>query len=551
MNVLYLDLNNLSKINASPNDILVFSNGEKLSPEHEQNLKQEFQRNEQTVFLLDSFPFKDGGYIDPVTLETDYAENDRFAISLDMFLTVGGHDKRLRAAAVTDIVWRIGALGGRAVYLPNVCVSALQKSAGDKSSRFIGALMLALKYADKKTKKRAFLNVLKAIKSPRGYGVNRLNAIKQLLFSAFDIISLLLLRDKNIFKMIGSSKKFYDGDYAFRRGETVAFKSEETPTVSVVVRTFNRAGSLRRALLSVCNQTYKNIEVIVAEDGEPTAKKMLEGEFSNLNIVYINDQKRVGRTKNANRAFEATKGEYVMMLDDDDFLFPEHIEMAVGFAKQKNSEFVVMGCMAAKLFEKTTDQHKIEVAELMSLIMPRIDILTMTRRCLISIESVLVSRKALFETGLMREELEAHEDWNLWLRIMTKHSPLLIRYSTCMCSVPLDQQQDQKRLKEYSQYDKALLQDETLNYIITKKQIKEFEQHTNNDLDYLETLGRLEQHLADEFSAVEDIETTLKIAENVVQRFRKNDCEMLSAKQLNALYFWFLKNREKNYKSQL
>ncbi len=543
MEIIYLDFNKLSKTKLSPNDILVFSGGKKLSTEHEQLLKQRALESENPIFVVETSPFKNGGYVDPVSLNTEYAENDRLAINATTFLGAGGFDFRMKSAAATDLVWRLHALGFDTKLLPSVTLEATEPSARDCSSRFVGAFMLSLKYGDNKQKKDGFLNLLKAIKSPVGYYVNRKNLIKQTIFCIPSALSLLFMRDKKVFRIIGQDKKFYVGDYAFRKGETTVPTATDSPLVSVVVRTYKRKETLRQTLISLANQTYKNFEVIVAEDGEDTCRAMLENDFKHLNIKYINDKTSGGRAANANRAVKQVNGEFVNFLDDDDFLFPDHLETAVNFATSNDSEFVIMGCMAIKINVVSNQPYAFEAVELSSLIMPRIDVITMTRRCLVAIESVFVSKNALLQSGLMREQLDAHEDWNLWLRIMTKHKPLYVKYCSCACTSPADDEQDQKRILEYSKFDNELLKDEKLMFEITADDIREFESGTDNDLNYLLSLGMLRGYLEKELSSVDDIHTIKTNASDARKQVSQHSKATLSGEQLNAIYFDYLAKR--------
>ena len=53
---------------------------------------------------------------------------------------------------------------------------------------------------------------------------------------------------------------------------------------------------LKEALISIDKQTYKNIEVVVIEDGPETAKKMIEDEFATMNIKYFATGQKKGRS---------------------------------------------------------------------------------------------------------------------------------------------------------------------------------------------------------------------------------------------------------------
>ena len=103
----------------------------------------------------------------------------------------------------------------------------------------------------------------------------------------------------------------------------------EKKLVSIVIRTCNRPHILKGALESVRKQTYRPIEVVVAEDGKNTAQKMLEDEFADLNIQYVCTGERKGRTAVGNIALELSQGDYLNFLDDDDILFPEHVATLV------------------------------------------------------------------------------------------------------------------------------------------------------------------------------------------------------------------------------
>lgn len=69
--------------------------------------------------------------------------------------------------------------------------------------------------------------------------------------------------------------QFLEWDYEITRDNKIQTQKdcEFCPLVSIIVRTCQRAEVLREALISIRNQTYSNIEVIVVEDGEASAEK--------------------------------------------------------------------------------------------------------------------------------------------------------------------------------------------------------------------------------------------------------------------------------------
>jgi glycosyltransferase involved in cell wall biosynthesis len=105
--------------------------------------------------------------------------------------------------------------------------------------------------------------------------------------------------------------------------------------VSVIIPTYKRAKNLTRAIDSVLNQTYKNVEIIVVDDNEPSSKYRLETKkimekYQNLNnVIYLTHEKNKGGSAARNTGFRFSKGEYIMFLDDDDEFLPIKIEAQV------------------------------------------------------------------------------------------------------------------------------------------------------------------------------------------------------------------------------
>ena len=100
---------------------------------------------------------------------------------------------------------------------------------------------------------------------------------------------------------------------------------KNSPTISVVIPTYNSATTLVRALESVFSQTYKPIEVIVVDDGSTDdTKKIVESYMSNGSIVYIYQQ-NAGCGRARNNGIDLAQGKYIALLDADDFWHAEKL----------------------------------------------------------------------------------------------------------------------------------------------------------------------------------------------------------------------------------
>lgn len=97
--------------------------------------------------------------------------------------------------------------------------------------------------------------------------------------------------------------------------------TNETPLVSVGITTYNRPDSLRKALESVVNQTYRNLEILISEDCTPcelTKAILHEYAARDPRVRCFHQEKNLGPPRNIRFVLEQATGEYFMWADDDD-----------------------------------------------------------------------------------------------------------------------------------------------------------------------------------------------------------------------------------------
>lgn len=102
-----------------------------------------------------------------------------------------------------------------------------------------------------------------------------------------------------------------------------------SPLVSVVIPTYNRPVYLKQAIESACQQTYSNLEIIVADDCSPESPEELVRSFNDPRIRFIRHPKNLGNGDNIAKAFQLAKGKYVAPLNDDDLWEPTFLEQLV------------------------------------------------------------------------------------------------------------------------------------------------------------------------------------------------------------------------------
>lgn len=112
--------------------------------------------------------------------------------------------------------------------------------------------------------------------------------------------------------------------------------------VSVVITTYNRVNELKRAIKSVVQQSYKNLEIIVVDDNVDNSisekvKSIVEA-FNDKRIILKKNEKNLGGAISRNVGIQASKGNYVAFLDDDDEYLPTKIEKQLKLFKESNNE---------------------------------------------------------------------------------------------------------------------------------------------------------------------------------------------------------------------
>ena len=111
--------------------------------------------------------------------------------------------------------------------------------------------------------------------------------------------------------------------------------------VSVIIATYRRDEPLRRAIASVKNQTYPDIEIIVVDDNaDPKWNTVVESMVNSFeSITYIKNEKNCGSAKTRNIGIFAATGDYITFLDDDDEYLPEKIEKQFTDMLTSNADF--------------------------------------------------------------------------------------------------------------------------------------------------------------------------------------------------------------------
>lgn len=121
--------------------------------------------------------------------------------------------------------------------------------------------------------------------------------------------------------------------------------------VSIVIATYNRATLLKRAIESVLLQTWTDWELIIVDDGSSDGTDEMVAAYiaSGVSIVYAQQPRNMGATEARNRGIQLAQGDYIMVWDSDDVLYPDALNVVMDvFAKDASLSIVSAECRQLK-----------------------------------------------------------------------------------------------------------------------------------------------------------------------------------------------------------
>jgi glycosyltransferase involved in cell wall biosynthesis len=195
--------------------------------------------------------------------------------------------------------------------------------------------------------------------------------------------------------------------------------------VSVIIPTHNRAKYLIEAIKSVLDQTFKDFELILVDDGSTDNTRDIIENFRDNRIRYIY-QDNGGVSSARNTGIKAADGEYIAFLDSDDTWLPENLELKVKLLDSRpdlglvcSDAYVVdngTGTTPRRFWNKT--RFKYSGSPEQAAKSPLKDLLY--RNCFIMPQATIIPSKVFTTIGYFDESLPTSEDWDLFVRIVQR-----------------------------------------------------------------------------------------------------------------------------------
>ena len=183
---------------------------------------------------------------------------------------------------------------------------------------------------------------------------------------------------------------------------------EDSELVSCIITTFNRPNMVDKAIDSVLEQSYKNIEIIVVDDHSSESYAEVITKYNTYsNVIFHRNEKNSGLSASRNRGITLAKGAYVAFLDDDDIWLPLKLAKQVQFLQDEPS-FVACSCCHVesetnKIIDRGIRKFTID------------DILGVN---LLGPPSKIMVRKRLLKNVRFNERAKHAEDWDFYLHLL-------------------------------------------------------------------------------------------------------------------------------------
>ncbi len=183
--------------------------------------------------------------------------------------------------------------------------------------------------------------------------------------------------------------------------------------VSIIMAVYNGEKYIDKAIKSILNQTLKDFEFIIIEDGSTDNSLKIIKQFAQKDnrLKLIKNNKNIGLTRSLNQAIKHSNGEFIARQDVDDFSLPNRLKIQIQFLK-KNPDYAFCGCNGIQQQNK-----KNEIISFFDMEEIRENLIA--ENCFAH-PSVVIKKSFLTKYGYFDERFFYGQDFELWCRLIYK-----------------------------------------------------------------------------------------------------------------------------------
>ena len=184
--------------------------------------------------------------------------------------------------------------------------------------------------------------------------------------------------------------------------------------VSVIIPYYKKRNFVKDTILSVINQSYDDLEVLIIYDDTNLNDLEFIQEISKLDnrIQIINNNGRLGAGPSRNKGIERSNGKYIAFIDADDTWATDKLKGQISFMKKNNYQISHTSYYIINEKKKIIGQRK--ARDLLS-----VD--EILKSCDIGLSTVVIEKKVIIKTTTKFPKLVTKEDFVFWLTLLKKN----------------------------------------------------------------------------------------------------------------------------------
>ena len=184
--------------------------------------------------------------------------------------------------------------------------------------------------------------------------------------------------------------------------------------VSVIIPYYKKRNLIKETIVSVINQSYKNLEILIIYDDTNLNDFEYLQEISKLDnrIKIINNNNRLGAGLSRNKGIDQSNGKYIAFIDADDTWVQDKLRDQISFMKKKDYQISHTSYFVINEKKKIIGLRK--ARDLLS-------INELLKSCDIGLSTVIIEKRVITQTGTKFPKLVTKEDFVFWLSLLKKN----------------------------------------------------------------------------------------------------------------------------------
>lgn len=212
--------------------------------------------------------------------------------------------------------------------------------------------------------------------------------------------------------------------------------NEFNPLVSIIIPVYNGANYMKEAIDSALAQTYKNIEVLVINDGSKDGGVTERIALSYGSKIRYFHKENGGVATALNLAIQAMKGEYFSWLSHDDVYLPEKIQLQISYLQKINRENIILygGFYFINDKSEKLKEVKLYLENSNEFTFHHLLVSTSMNGC-----TALIPKKIFDDIGMFNPTLRSTQDYDMWFRMARKYEFICMKETLILSRIHEEQ----------------------------------------------------------------------------------------------------------------